>query len=181
MGPQLYRCGNRLGSVQNLIPTFASMGPQLYRCGNSSTYWVNGGAELLQWGRNFIVAEIRESMVDFFLLTNRFNGAATLSLRKSVYPNKEINLQNFASMGPQLYRCGNKTKTDKLNFNSDASMGPQLYRCGNGVKCAKPLDELVASMGPQLYRCGNLYDGHSGVKYAQAASMGPQLYRCGNR
>ena len=38
----------------------------------------------------------------------------------------------------------------------EASMGPQLYRCGNtsigNIECR---DMALASMGPQLYRCGN--------------------------
>ena len=38
----------------------ASMGPQLYRCGNHKhTDDCNGDQAGLQWGRNFIVAEIR--------------------------------------------------------------------------------------------------------------------------
>ena len=35
------------------------MGPQLYRCGNIATqYSVDFDYYMLQWGRNFIVAEI---------------------------------------------------------------------------------------------------------------------------
>ena len=36
-----------------------------------------------------------------------FNGAATLSLRKRVWPQGLLGGVNLASMGPQLYRCGN--------------------------------------------------------------------------
>ena len=59
MGPQLYRCGNVKAGRDAMPPVVrASMGPQLYRCGNK----VNGFPffaymGMLQWGRNFIVAE----------------------------------------------------------------------------------------------------------------------------
>ena len=131
MGPQLYRCGNRVGlhllqfrprsfngattlslwkfwSIHishRLLPSFN--GPQLYRCGNLAEFtnaavWFlcfNGATTLslwkfrilrivvyrqcrLQWGHNFIVVEIR---VDSIVVVK----------------------VNLASMGPQLYRCGN--------------------------------------------------------------------------
>ena len=86
----------------------ASMGPQLYRCGNLLLFravapWLscfNGAATLslrkqvrgrqqsrkkgrvLQWGRNFIVAETRCMALCQSNRSGRFNGAATLSLRK---------------------------------------------------------------------------------------------------
>ena len=108
------------------------MGPQLYRCGNTKRHTLpdlrlpsfNGAATLslrkfadlaraagpyrwLQWDRNFIVAE-----TTFFNL----KGEGVLRL---------------ASMGPQLYRCGNVAWFFGFDFLFDASMGPQLYRCGN--------------------------------------------------
>ena len=61
----------------------ASMGPQLYRCGNLDRGpHVRQGRPQLQWGRNFIVAEI-----------NHLHHIADIAA--------------LASMGPQLYRCGN--------------------------------------------------------------------------
>ena len=107
------------------------MGPQLYRCGNAekvdkrllSLY-------LLQWGRNFIVAE------------TGLHAASLCNFRP-------------ASMGPQLYRCGNPAETEQQAMTEDASMGPQLYRCGNPEPGSRDGLDLVASMGPQLYRCGN--------------------------
>ena len=62
----------------------------------------------LQWGRNFIVAEIfKTSLVQY--------------------------QQAHASMGPQLYRCGNSGLYTIFSKERHASMGPQLYRCGNGT------------------------------------------------
>ena len=63
----------------------ASMEPQLYRCGNLG-YKFRGHDNmppLLQWSRNFIVAEIDLGVRRVGQLVNCFNGAATLSLRKS--------------------------------------------------------------------------------------------------
>ena len=60
MGPQLYRCGNETRERLALVGLqLASMGPQLYRCGNESDKVEFTSQEIpLQWGRNFIVAEI---------------------------------------------------------------------------------------------------------------------------
>ena len=140
-----------------------------YRCGNGSP--ILGCT--LQWGRNCC-----------------FNGAATLSLRKLRLLHGSI-VAIHASMGPQLYRCGNVQNQALPKRNMGASMGPQLYRCGNILNVARnPVQSLpditnapTASMGPQLYRCGNSEGGlqcESRRAVGQLASMGPQLYRCGN-
>ena len=68
------------------------MGPQLYRCGNVE----HGGAIGFQY--------------------SRFNGAATLSLRKPYVGDVLVLGVMVASMGPQLYRCGNK-----ILFNDPAT------------------------------------------------------------
>ena len=139
------------------------------------------GAAPLQWGRNFIVAETRS------------RGCAEAR-------------PHSASMGPQLYRCGNKVGAAVPVDHGLASMGPQLYRCGNGLETPHTLNALQelqwgrnfivaetcrrrapspgwwrASMGPQLYRCGNRACCVSFLFYGLGASMGPQLYRCGNQ
>ena len=59
MGPQLYRCGNaKVFRGLSVKTGRASMGPQLYRCGNlDNIEEQTDRMTLLQWGRNFIVAE----------------------------------------------------------------------------------------------------------------------------
>ena len=90
--------------------TLASMGPQLYRCGNPlPLIEVAKKWDMLQWGRNFIVAEIRPFRRTRQRARRSFNGAATLSLRKSGSATGEHRGSGTASMGPQLYRCGNGT------------------------------------------------------------------------
>ena len=155
MGPQLYRCGNLRKPYRKKGGAMASMGPQLYRCGNwrpraprgGASRCFNGAATLslrkyltstagsllvqwLQWGRNFIVAEMRLDPLEIVDIPH-------------------------ASMGPQLYRCGNGDDGDDVSSLGAASMGPQLYRCGNKRVSAKNDNHGCASMGPQLYRCGN--------------------------
>ncbi len=187
-----------------------------------------GRFALLQWGRNFIVAEMTVITNHDVRAEKGFNGAATLSLRKCeqnpctirqgntlqwgrnfivaeiqyiTMPTKE---EIHASMGPQLYRCGNRTIASLLISALAASMGPQLYRCGNLKKRGGVNVRWFASMGPQLYRCGNAarlypwdhtsrrFNGAATLSlrkfqmflypaYLPSASMGPQLYRCGNR
>ena len=161
------------------------MGPQLYRCGNTRTHWVqrtsrvrfNGAATLSLRKYPYRDWKNVESV--------RFNGAATLSLRKSGGTPMSMETQAEASMGPQLYRCGNQRieyrptlqeycfngaatlslrkciLREDIKVHCRASMGPQLYRCGNRGKDPAERPGLHASMGPQLYRCGNqsLIDG----------------------
>ena len=60
MGPQLYRCGNGKRSCIHMHEMQTSMGPQLYRCGNLRDRFGEQGQDfVLQWGRNFIVAETK--------------------------------------------------------------------------------------------------------------------------
>ena len=83
MGPQLYRCGNtyRVSLVEPAI-----VGLQWGR--NFIVAEIQGCKvdiikhEMLQWGRNFIVAEIHFAKTPDMMRLLRFNGAATLSLRK---------------------------------------------------------------------------------------------------
>ena len=132
------------------------MGPQLYRCGNG-LYSEKADVTLksLQWGRNFIVAEIWQRWTNSRASSTCFNGAATLSLRK----------------------CGRGCDGHHRHqgFNGAATLS--LRKCPYQVVDRSPL--IHASMGPQLYRCGNVCSGCT-CRALPVASMGPQLYRCGN-
>ena len=138
------------------------------------------GGCTLQWGRNFIVAEIGE----------RCQGPGSC---------------RTASMGPQLYRCGNLPPQPAYFYAVDASMGPQLYRCGNVVSSLShananaPLqwgrNFIVAeidSVRDAMHIIGLALQWGRNFIVAEiqitiklespdgTASMGPQLYRCGN-
>ena len=131
MGPQLYRCGNLRGffnPISTLVDGFNGAATLSLRkrdrsCGSLGTSacfngaatlslrkraarWIWAHSPVLQWGRNFIVAE-------------------TIHITPIHYHCR------FASMGPQLYRCGNMTLIFEAKQGGMASMGPQLYRCGN--------------------------------------------------
>ena len=158
MGPQLYRCGNSACEQGHYPQSAASMGPQLYRCGNKNesksilrrTNSFNGAATLSL--RKFrrraspsrhhrrcfngaATLSLRKSgtiSLGFFI-SPCFNGAATLSLRKLGVLGRAVDPLGVASMGPQLYRCGNRPERQRTPADiRHASMGPQLYRCGNG-------------------------------------------------
>ena len=62
----------------------ASMGPRRYRRGNETDTGGKHGATGLQWGRDVIVAEMNIFTDSRPRLHTCFNGAATLSSRKSV-------------------------------------------------------------------------------------------------
>ena len=89
----------------------------------------------------------------------RFNGAATLQLRKlSSYTTWRVTFsqlqwgRNFAVAETGLGGC-------ILVCSYNASMGPQLCSCGNDAAQDEPLVEQTASMGPQLCSCGNRKNG----------------------
>ena len=109
----------------------ASMGPQLCSCGNCMT------RHKKRWG------------------FPRFNGAATLQLRKhgsqSGTGSERVSLQwgrNFAVAETILFGAASVPVPA-------ASMGPQLCSCGNCTNCHKSKTYHPASMGPQLCSCGN--------------------------
>ena len=146
----------RLRSLAAAAPHTASMGPQLYRCGNvaslqdtlSDLQRFNGAATLslrkcwirsldgTRWEASFNGAATL-SLRKYDIAAGRsyaptsFNGAATLSLRKFGQTANQVRNLRYASMGPQLYRCGNTDVGGCHEAMIDASMGPQLYRCGN--------------------------------------------------
>ncbi len=181
------------------------MGPQLYRCGNESARQLTRHQKItLQWGRNFIVAEMRGHR-------GRYGSGILASMGPQLYRcgNTAIRVDSaklrIASMGPQLYRCGNlsqvrQNSADEIRFNGAATLSLRKsdsdYRraweistlqWGRNFIVAEMAEGRVdvgevreASMGPQLYRCGNRVCAIGDKPYICTASMGPQLYRCGN-
>ena len=131
MGPQLHRCGKLLpaacvrggppgfnGAATSslrkedtaadgvLVRAAASMGPQLHRCGKLIPLvmaLIIIGA--LQWGRNFIVAE-RLNLVSWFFITSMLQWGRNFIVAESGVARPPIGPLLWASMGPQLHRCG---------------------------------------------------------------------------
>ena len=110
----------------------ASMGPQLYRCGNrciaitcqQRVNWLQWGRNfivaetitamynrvhlkvLLQWGRNFIVAETTTRPV-ISTTNNTLQWGRNFIVAETCAARAPARTCHLASMGPQLYRCGN--------------------------------------------------------------------------
>ena len=156
------------------------MGPQLYRCGNIlAGLQASEQNRMLQWGRNFIVAEMRAATSRYAPAEPSFNGAATLSLRKYVRTSWAIaRSHGFNGAATLSLRKSYRSQWDSRReacFNGAATLSLRKCRHLRGTYAGSQL----ASMGPQLYRCGN---GNNEVSFMITghASMGPQLYRCGN-
>ena len=156
------------------------MGPQLYRCGNLNPRGIREGVFCpLQWGRNFIVAEIR-------LLSPRIFSTLWLQWGRNFIVAEMLPVLATpgnglpASMGPQLYRCGNMTHdpdgtcrecglqwgrnfivAEISFFDAPLCQAPWLQWGRNFIVAeimvvrGPKTTVLLASMGPQLYRCGN--------------------------
>ena len=88
----------------------------------------------LQWGRNFIVAETQVQRQKQDLEDISFNGAATLSLRKLEWQGCYCDEGCRALQWGRNFIVAETMSVLVLALNScTASMGPQLYRCGNAV------------------------------------------------
>ena len=136
-------------------PAYASMGPQLYRCGNADARDIIKKYYLLQWGRNFIVAET-STQAGGTGTSSRFNGAATLSLRKLMPTGINWTDETWLQWGRNFIVA----ETAASKFKDYAITKLQWGR-----------NFIVAET------C--LVDVH--IEYAANASMGPQLYRYGNK
>ena len=133
MGPQLYRCGNEqkaaspdiadarfngaatlslrkylVGIDLRYAAAWASIGPQLYRCGNVEiTHPDKSQLTMLQWGCNFIVAEM-PCLGWWGLVAAGWLQWGRNFIVAEMGNSPRCFYSNFpASMGPQLYRCGN--------------------------------------------------------------------------
>ncbi len=93
--------------------------------------WTLTARPSLQWGRNFIVAEIDEPDLRRFQPGYGFNGAATLSLRKFSIMSPETRDRIMLQWGRNFIVAEIDKKNHCKTSRRSASMGPQLYRCGN--------------------------------------------------
>ena len=237
MGPQLYRCGNNCLSCRSWLscPRFngaatlslrkpckgevlgrllmdsASMGPQLYRCGNGNpALWDVHVIWLLQWGRNFIVAETSKIVCAGTHGVICFNGAATLSLRKLELPFLVPSVASVLQWGRNFIvaetrivirrrapsSCFNGAATLSLRKHVETYQRPppgmtDWLQWGRNFIVA---ETRAHTAHPRLIRSAAMLQWgrnfivaetpHRGVQPGRwrrvAASMGPQLYRCGN-
>ena len=181
------------------------MGPQLCSCGNA---YPRSRSRMpysrLQWGRNFAVAETRHAWSSAGERP-RFNGAATLQLRKHDLE-LPFRFRRPASMGPQLCSCGNRTRQRQVRtrqgcFNGAATLQlrkhPSLHTlhdtCQNGLQWGRnfAVAETLVRRGmlrvtPQLqwgrnFAVAETHSRQGGIAYDRRASMGPQLCSCGNQ
>ena len=204
MGPQLCSCGNGDMMYAGMRRMLASMGPQLCSCGNPACWQcIRSAATLLQWGRNFAVAETR--------------AVHGLSLRRPAlqWGRNFAVAETLEQFGSSQSRCGlqwgrnfavaeTRSMPTSHAIRAEASMGPQLCSCGNRQNHhVRFVRHQIASMGPQLCSCGNMRQKkwelwgwmlqwgrnfavaetarmHVETTDSLVASMGPQLCSCGN-
>ena len=132
MGPQLYRCGNPLtrqfaAAPRTCFNGAATLSLRKCRCVRPvfrGRACFNGAATLSL--RKWKVCRCSLQAMP------RFNGAATLSLRKSSRRKAGRSKHVLASMGPQLYRCGNSASNPEppsynLRFNGAATLSLRKF------------------------------------------------------
>ena len=136
--------------------------------------------KVLQWGRNFAVAETRVHDVQRLRRDGSFNGAATLQLRKPDCRRGERGERQSASMGPQLCSCGNSGAVNacvnvRNSFNGAATL--QLRKLVNGAR--KRIHCGLLQWG-RNFAVAETRRSRERLDAGQLASMGPQLCSCGN-
>ena len=156
MGPQLYRCGNANRCLRTCrrSPGFngaATLSLRKREAGEGNPAW----PFVLQWGRNFIVAEIGWPRHTAARSPTSFNGAATLSLRKC--ENDTIDTDSIT-----LLQWGRNFIVAEMYYNAVHGAMAWALQWGRNFIVAEIQDGRIpgvphsqASMGPQLYRCGN--------------------------
>ena len=182
MGPQLYRCGNS-SSVSSAIGFLASLqwGRNFIVAEIQVQTDINDISQLLlQWGRNFIVAEIRALDRPRGRRRLRFNGAATLSLRKSKYEDTPdpwaVPLQWGRNFIVAEIRITLVFPVQPIaRFNGAATLSLRKYR---SVQRGDTLSNLL--QWGRNFIVAEIYLHFSNHDGGDKASMGPQLYRCGN-
>ena len=112
--------------------------------------------------------------------TDRFNGAATCSLRNAAIVDTVECPRCKLQWGRNLFVAECYGKIDnvcqRVSFNGAATCSLRNVR---GAAPPRP-PVRGASMGPQLVRCGMMSSPEAHA-YIGGASMGPQLVRCGMR
>ena len=158
------------------------MGPQLYRCGNpaGSPPWVIPREVMLQWGRNFIVAETTYTSPSA-PSPNTLQWGRNFIVAETCFSNLGFEKNASASMGPQLYRCGNlafgaSTVFEWLGFNGAATLSLRKRPWGRRRR-PRVSARFNGAATLSLRKRDSYVDCRLGSQYA---SMGPQLYRCGN-
>ena len=137
MGPQLYRCGNANRCLRTCrrSPGFngaATLSLRKREAGEGNPAW----PFVLQWGRNFIVAEIGWPRHTAARSPTSFNGAATLSLRKC--ENDTIDTDSIT-----LLQWGRNFIVAEMYYNAVHGMGdggrllgmPVVVDGGRGAGC----------------------------------------------
>ena len=96
----------------------ASMGPRLFRRGNSSFRPVIAAEEELQWGHVFSDVEINGKRKGTRAEAGRFNGATSFQTWKWEQHDALSAHVLSASMGPRLFRRGNRFQVDCMEPTS---------------------------------------------------------------
>ena len=139
MGPQLHRCGK----VRDAFLFFAAF--SLLQWGRNfivaeSRCRAAGHSvpSRLQWGRNFIVAESASRRIARSISHRSFNGAATSSLRKGPFTATPMLLAVLLQWGRNFIVAESSTTGARARAGASASMGPQLHRCGKWQSTTAP-------------------------------------------
>ena len=139
------------------------MGPQLYRCGNEKkARYAVYTKERLQWGRNFIVAEIIHILIHLIASLYRLQWGRNFIVAEMPY------LARYTS-GNKSLQWGRNFIVAEMPYLARYTSGNKSLQWGRNFIVAEistdssvPHAEYQASMGPQLYRCGNMPQEHGG-------------------
>ena len=131
MGPQLFSCGNASSPAPCACPCAASMGPQLFSCGNLGGFGSRQHAIAASMGPQLFSCGNRHCLPWMKCAPRCFNGAAAFQLRKYTIMARIALADIPLQWGRSFSAAEIDTPTAAPTLANQASMGPQLFSCGN--------------------------------------------------
>ena len=159
----------------------ASMGPRHYRRGNRPRAKRTDGYFLRFNGAATLSSRKSIATGRFSRCRTSFNGVATLSSRKCTQkPTKRV-AYILASMGPRHYSRGNDiVGLAQSALKDELQWGRDIIVAEILYRGSSDDGYSRASMGPRHYRRGNRARDNAETPERESASMGPRHYRRGN-
>ena len=144
----------------------------------SSAYPHISGQGELQWSRNFIVAEISGSVTASLSIESLQWSRNFIVVEMPPVVKQQIKAA-MASMEPQLYRCGNVAGSGSAVLSTSSFNGAATLSLRKFTARALSCTGIICFNGAATLSLRK-YVGVFGKECGSAASMEPQLYRCGN-
>ena len=157
----------------------ASMGPRVFARGNLRCKYGISLVQLLQWGREFLLAEMLAQHARAPRTVAGLQWGREFLLAEISVSAELLRVKLWASMGPRVFARGNATPKRRCGGRRWASMGPRVFARGNSAPARKRRPSPMGFNGAASF-CSRK-SRHVGRHGKPAdASMGPRVFARGN-